>query len=62
MDPSPEVRITAHELLHHASKLYIENVVLETEVNNEADAKPALPDELMRIIQTETDEVWMLAR
>jgi len=62
-DPSPEVQITAHELLHHASKPYIENVVLEAELNNDSDVKPALPTELMRIIQenAESDEVRMQA-
>jgi len=62
-DPSPEVQITAHELLHHASKLYVKNVVLEAELNNDSNVKPALPIELMRIIQenADSDEVRMLA-
>jgi hypothetical protein len=62
-DPSPEVQITGHELLHHASKLYIENAVLEAELNNDNGVKPALPTELMRIIQenADSDEVRMHA-
>lgn len=62
VDPSLEVQITAHELLHHASKPYTENVVLEAELSTDTNVKPALPNELMRIIEeneVESDKVWI---
>jgi hypothetical protein len=65
VDPLLEVQITAHELLHHASKPHTENVVLEAELSNNTDLKPALPTELMRIIEeneVESDEVRILTR
>lgn len=56
MDPSLDVQITAYDLLHHASKPYTENIVLETEVDTGSDVKASLPAELMQLVQDHTYE------
>lgn len=59
-DPSLDVQITTYDLLHHASKPYTENVVLEAEVDTGSEVKPSLPAELMQLVQAyngEADEV-----
>lgn len=55
MDASADVQRMAYQLLYESARKYTEHMVIEAAVDSEAAMSPALPEELIGILQQYLD-------